>query len=123
MFGLCAPWDAVCGSSVDVLALIDDGNNSCTYSLITAFGPASGPCSSLFDGCDGYAGSLELYATNPANLPNSAYKDPAFDAYLDLMGLGSITFLGGALRKPCPLPQKPYPRSLTFGGALKALPF
>lgn len=90
-------WHAVCGSSVDVLSLIDDGNNNCRFTLKTASGTSSGSCSSLYDACDGYAGSLELYATNPSNLALGTYKDPIFESYLDLMGLGSVTFIGGAL--------------------------
>eukprot|EP00884_Botryococcus_braunii_P010127 jgi/Botrbrau1/19115/Bobra.0077s0028.1 len=114
------PPKPICGTSVDVLRLVDyGGTQGCKHTLKTATGTSEGTCNFLFyPSCGGYAGSIELFAVNAPNVAANQYADPKFQQHLEALGLGQITFLGGYLLvQTYPIPADvnafPIPRDIS----------
>jgi hypothetical protein len=91
------------------LLLSVGGDGSCTLMTLTSGMQIISSCQqNLFNtNCGSFNGSLQILLTNPSQADPQNYRAPDIQAFLNQMGLGSITTIGNASSPPPPHPAVP----------------
>jgi hypothetical protein len=94
---------AACGQVFDNVFIRDLGDGTCAATFIVDNGVTikNNTCDSpIFPDktCTSFAGTVSIFMANEKDLTNVTYVQPNIQLWLDSLGIGRITVLGGALR-------------------------